>query len=85
MSAPLTFKKKNPKVVISTKFGNITIQFYTDVASRHVDSFLSLAKSDSTMERLFTASSPASSSKGETRSVRNRIEACMEPGDRASA
>ena len=44
MSAPLTFKKKNPKVVISTKFGNITIQFYTDVASRHVDSFLSLAK-----------------------------------------
>ena len=44
MSAPLTFKKKNPKVVISTKFGSITIQFYTDVAPRHVDNFLNLAK-----------------------------------------
>ena len=44
MNAPLIFKKKNPKVVISTKFGNIAIQFYPDVAPRHVDSFLSLAK-----------------------------------------
>ena len=44
MSASLTFKKKNPKVVISTRFGNITIQFYTDVAPRHVDNFLNLAK-----------------------------------------
>ena len=44
MSAPLTFKKKNPKVIISTRFGNITIQFYTDVAPRHVDNFLNLAK-----------------------------------------
>ncbi len=44
MNAPLIFKKKNPKVVISTRFGNITIQFYPDVAPRHVGSFLSLAK-----------------------------------------
>ena len=44
MSAPLTFTKKNPKVVISTRLGNITIQFYTDVAPHHVDNFLNLAK-----------------------------------------
>jgi len=44
MSASLTFKRKNPKVIISTKFGDITIRFYTDVAPRHVDNFLNLAK-----------------------------------------
>ena len=44
MGAPLKFKKKNPKVVISTKFGDITIRFYADVAPRHVDNFLNLAK-----------------------------------------
>ena len=56
MSAPLTFKKKNPKVVISTKFGTIAIQFYTDVAPRHVDNFLNLAKigfyNDTTFHRV---------------------------------
>ena len=44
MSAPIAFKKKNPKVVISTKFGDITIRFYTDMAPIHVKNFLSLAK-----------------------------------------
>ncbi len=44
MSAPITFKKKNPKAVISTKFGDITIRFYTDMAPLHVNNFLSLAK-----------------------------------------
>lgn len=44
MSAAPTFKKKNPKVVLATKFGEITIRFYTDVAPRHVDNFLNLAK-----------------------------------------
>jgi len=44
MSAPIAFKKKNPKVVISTKFGDITIRFYTDMAPIHVENFLSLAK-----------------------------------------
>ena len=44
MSAPITFKKKNPKVVLATKFGDITIRFYTDVAPRHVENFLKLAK-----------------------------------------
>ena len=44
MGAPLKFKRKNPKVVISTKFGDISIRFYADVAPRHVDNFLNLAK-----------------------------------------
>lgn len=44
MSAPITFKKKNPKVVLSTKLGDITIRFYPDMAPRHVENFLSLAK-----------------------------------------
>lgn len=44
MSTPIAFKKKNPKVVLSTKFGDITIRFYTDIAPRHVDNFLNLAK-----------------------------------------
>lgn len=44
MSTPIAFKKKNPKVVLSTKFGDITIRFYTDVAPRHVENFLNLAK-----------------------------------------
>ncbi|MDT7042067.1 peptidylprolyl isomerase [Candidatus Nitronereus thalassa] len=44
MSETIAFKKKNPKVVISTKFGDITIRFFTDVAPRHVENFLNLAK-----------------------------------------
>jgi peptidyl-prolyl cis-trans isomerase B (cyclophilin B) len=44
MSETITFKKKNPKVVISTKFGELTIRFYTDVAPVHVENFLKLAK-----------------------------------------
>ena len=44
MPTPLTFKRKNPKVLISTKFGEITIGFYSDVAPSHVENFLKLAK-----------------------------------------
>lgn len=44
MSTTIAFKKKNPKVVLFTKFGDITIRFYTDVAPRHVENFLNLAK-----------------------------------------
>ncbi len=40
----MVFKKKNPKVVISTGFGTITIRFFTDVAPRHIDNFLNLAR-----------------------------------------
>ncbi|RMH09899.1 MAG: peptidylprolyl isomerase [Nitrospirae bacterium] len=44
VSTPLSFKRKNPKVVISTKFGQIEIRFFSDVAPRHVENFLNLAK-----------------------------------------
>ncbi len=43
MSAPVVLRKKNPKVVITTRFGAIAIRFFTDVAPRHVDNFLNLA------------------------------------------
>ncbi len=43
MSTPVALKKKNPKVVIVTRFGRIAIRFFTDVAPRHVDNFLNLA------------------------------------------
>ncbi len=44
MTGPITFKRKDPKVLISTKFGDISIRFYSDVAPSHVESFLKLAK-----------------------------------------
>lgn len=44
MNTPIAFKRKDPKAVISTKFGDITIRFYSDVAPRHVDNFTNLAK-----------------------------------------
>lgn len=44
MSTPITFKRKNPKVLISTKFGEIRLAFYADIAPRHVENFLKLAK-----------------------------------------
>lgn len=40
--SPLEFKKKNPKAIISTKFGDIEIRFYMEDAPRHVESFLNL-------------------------------------------
>lgn len=42
--SPLQFKKKNPKAIISTKYGDIEIHFYTDDAPRHVESFLNLIR-----------------------------------------
>jgi peptidyl-prolyl cis-trans isomerase B (cyclophilin B) len=42
--ATIKFEKKNPRAVISTKYGEIAIRFYPDDAPRHVDNFLSLAK-----------------------------------------
>ena len=42
--SPLQFKKKNPKVIISTTYGDIEIRFYTDNAPRHVENFLNLTK-----------------------------------------
>jgi len=40
----MKFEKKNPRAVISTRFGDMTIKFYPEHAPRHVDNFLSLAK-----------------------------------------
>ena len=36
---------KGPKAVIKTKFGDIEIKFYPDVAPKHVENFIKLAKS----------------------------------------
>jgi len=36
---------KGPKGIIKTKFGDIEIKFYQDVAPRHVENFIKLAKS----------------------------------------
>ncbi len=40
----IRFQKKNPKAVISTRFGDIHLRFYPDDAPRHVENFLNLAK-----------------------------------------
>lgn len=36
---------KGPRAIIKTKFGDIEIKFYPDVAPKHVDNFVKLAKS----------------------------------------
>lgn len=40
----LKFEKKNPKAVITTKFGDIVLRFFPDYAPRHVENFIALAK-----------------------------------------
>ena len=40
----MQFEKKNPRAVISTKFGELHLKFYPDEAPRHVENFMSLAK-----------------------------------------
>jgi peptidyl-prolyl cis-trans isomerase B (cyclophilin B) len=42
--AMIQFKKKNPRAVISTPFGEIHLRLYAEEAPRHVDNFLNLAK-----------------------------------------
>lgn len=37
--------QRGPKAIIKTKFGDIEIKFYPDVAPRHVENFIKLAKS----------------------------------------
>ncbi|MGH7251469.1 MAG: peptidylprolyl isomerase [Nitrospiraceae bacterium] len=44
MSSVVKFEKKNPRAVISTKYGEMAVKFYPDEAPRHVDNFISLAK-----------------------------------------
>ncbi len=40
----MEFKKIDPRVTISTRFGEITIRFYAGEAARHVDNFIKLIK-----------------------------------------
>lgn len=44
MSTLINFKKKNPKVIISTKHGDMEVRFFPDTAPRHVENFVNLAK-----------------------------------------
>jgi peptidyl-prolyl cis-trans isomerase B (cyclophilin B) len=41
---PMEFKKIDPRVTITTKFGEIKIRFYPDAAPRHVENFINLVK-----------------------------------------
>lgn len=40
----MKFQSKNPRAVISTKFGEMEIKFYPGDAPRHVENFIALAK-----------------------------------------
>ena len=40
----MEFKKIDPRVTITTKFGEIKIRFYPDDAPRHVENFINLIK-----------------------------------------
>ena len=40
----MQFQKIDPRVTITTPFGEIKIRFYPDDAPRHVENFLKLAK-----------------------------------------
>lgn len=42
--APNTDAPKSPRAVIKTKFGDIELKFYPDVAPKHVENFVKLAK-----------------------------------------
>ena len=42
--APKTEAPKGPKAILKTKFGDIEIKFYPDVAPKHVENFIKLAK-----------------------------------------
>ena len=44
MSMTMEFKKIDPRVTITTKFGQIIIRFYPGEAPRHVDNFIKLAR-----------------------------------------
>jgi peptidyl-prolyl cis-trans isomerase B (cyclophilin B) len=50
------FVKKDPRVTIATKFGEIKIRFYPDDAPRHVENFINLVKigfyNDTTFHRV---------------------------------
>jgi peptidyl-prolyl cis-trans isomerase B (cyclophilin B) len=43
--SPVPNVPKGPRAIVKTKFGDIEIKFYQDVAPKHVDNFIKLAKS----------------------------------------
>jgi len=43
--APKAEVPKGPRAIIKTKFGDIEVKFYQDVAPKHVENFIKLAKS----------------------------------------
>ncbi|BFU92627.1 MAG: putative peptidyl-prolyl cis-trans isomerase [Nitrospira sp.] len=43
--SPKAETPKGPRAIIKTKFGDIEIKFYSDVAPKHVENFIKLAKS----------------------------------------
>ena len=40
----MEFKKIDPRVTITTKFGEIKIRFYPEAAPRHIENFINLIK-----------------------------------------
>jgi peptidyl-prolyl cis-trans isomerase B (cyclophilin B) len=44
MSLGSAFEKKDPRAIISTKFGDMTIKLYPGDAPRHVENFIKLVK-----------------------------------------
>ncbi len=40
----MEFKKIDPRVTITTKYGEIKLRFYPEAAPRHIENFLNLAK-----------------------------------------
>ncbi|MFM8552095.1 MAG: peptidylprolyl isomerase [Nitrospiraceae bacterium] len=44
MSETGKFQKKDPRAVITTKFGEMLVRFYPDAAPRHMENFISLVK-----------------------------------------
>jgi peptidyl-prolyl cis-trans isomerase B (cyclophilin B) len=43
-AAPKAEAPKGPRAIIKTKFGDIEIKFYPDIAPKHVENFIKLAK-----------------------------------------
>ncbi|MBX3301779.1 MAG: peptidylprolyl isomerase, partial [Nitrospira sp.] len=40
----LQFQKKDPRITITTRFGEIKIRLYSDAAPRHVENLINLVK-----------------------------------------
>ena len=78
MSATMKFQKKNPRAIISTRFGEMEIKFYPDNAPRHVENFLALAKMGFYDGLSFHRAQPGFMIQAAIRSARTRIAASTE-------